>query len=379
MNNSKNNPNRRGVALLVVLVIVMAVTVLSFGYIARTDIELACGTNTLLRMQTDYLAESGLVHAKGLILNPQDVEAGFWTGAEELQLGSGDDDYYYDVSVAQIGLGQCNYRITSTGYRQKSGEIQMLGRSSLTAELRLDPCIAYWAGSATTIPAAVTINGDVYCNGNLSNNGNISGDVFAANLTGDGRLYPKDQLSVNWPGLEANDFSSQYYYTEDTSCWAQDFDPNIPLVPNDINRAGVRYCSGNMELSGNVSITGMLAVSGDLTVSGAGNVITAVKNFPALLVGGEVLVKDAGTLEINGLAVITERLRVDPNAANFSVTVSGGLFIENGGIDVETAGAGTINITAAPVKAALQTWPNPGSAARWRQAGGAFFKSIERN
>ncbi len=67
------NAGRPGVALLVVLFIVMVITVLSLGYLSRSDVELACGENMILRTQMDYLAESGLEHARGLILNPQDV------------------------------------------------------------------------------------------------------------------------------------------------------------------------------------------------------------------------------------------------------------------------------------------------------------------
>ncbi|MBA7693960.1 hypothetical protein ES703_102560 [subsurface metagenome] len=67
--------NKRGAALLVVLFIVMAITILSLGFLSRSDVELACGGNMILRTQMDYLAESGLEHAKGLILNPQDVDS----------------------------------------------------------------------------------------------------------------------------------------------------------------------------------------------------------------------------------------------------------------------------------------------------------------
>ena len=40
--------------------------------------------------------------------------------------------------------------------------------------------------------------------------------------------------------------------------------------------------------NGNVSINGTLVVNGNLTISGAGNTITAVKNYPALVVNGDL-------------------------------------------------------------------------------------------
>ena len=66
---------RRGFALLMVLLIVMAVTIISAGFIAQADVELASGGNMLLHTQTDQLANSGLEHAKGLLLRPQAVSA----------------------------------------------------------------------------------------------------------------------------------------------------------------------------------------------------------------------------------------------------------------------------------------------------------------
>ena len=58
---------RSGAALLVVLLVVMVITILSLGFLSRSDVELACGQNMVLHTHMDYLAESGLEHAKGLI------------------------------------------------------------------------------------------------------------------------------------------------------------------------------------------------------------------------------------------------------------------------------------------------------------------------
>ena len=74
MRNKKYKTHRRGVALLVVLFVVMVITILSLGFLSRSDGELACGQNMVIRTQMDYLAESGLEHAKGLILRKQYLE-----------------------------------------------------------------------------------------------------------------------------------------------------------------------------------------------------------------------------------------------------------------------------------------------------------------
>ncbi|MHC4912425.1 MAG: hypothetical protein ACYTE5_05385 [Planctomycetota bacterium] len=250
MNGKKNKIHRSGTALLVVLIIVMAITILSLGFLSRSDVELACGENMILRTQMDYLAESGLEHARGLVLNPQDASSEYWTGSDGLQLVSGND--YYDVNV--VKLGECNYQLTCDAYRIKSGE--RIGSSRLTGELRLDPVIAFWAGGSWESELQTTVNGDVYCNGTLEGEGDINGDAFAtANITGvniEGRQNDAvTQTPIAWPGLDINDFSSTYYY-ESTGYAAQNVSPssysNCTFGSAVAEPPEVFYCSGDLEL-----------------------------------------------------------------------------------------------------------------------------------
>ena len=99
MTDKKNKTSIKGAALLVVLFIVMLITISSLGFLSRSNVELATGQNMALRIQMDYLAESGLEHAKGLILNPQDISSEYWTGATSQQLVAGND--YYDIAVVR--------------------------------------------------------------------------------------------------------------------------------------------------------------------------------------------------------------------------------------------------------------------------------------
>lgn len=324
---------REGAALLVVLFVVMAITIMSLGFLSQSDVELACGQNMILRTQMDHLAESALEHARGLILNPQDVSPEYWTGANGVQLVAGSDDYY-DVKIARDDsspTNRCNYIIGSRGYRLDGGET--VGRSSLSAELRLDPCIAFWTGDDTTVWSGVTISGDVYCNGTLTNSGVINGDVFAGSLSGSvtGQHKATADLSLAWPGLEVSNFSSQYYidstaYSVQTVASGNYSDVNWGSSGS--NPAGVYYCNGDLELEDEVQINGMLVVNGNLTVSDMNNVITAVKSFPALLVDGKVVIEgDNGELEVNGLAVVKGQMHVGLDVDD--VSVLGGLFIED--------------------------------------------------
>ena len=373
--------------MLVVLFVIMAITILAYGFMARSDVELACGQNMALRTAADYLAESGLQHARGLILNPQDVGTEYWAGAAGQQLVAGSSDYY-DVAVTK--LGPCNYQITSEGYRQKGTE--KIGRSSLTCELRLDPCIALWTGTSWNSESKTVINGDVYCNGDLSDSlavsghAIINGDAFVSNdITIGSILGAKNanlsQPPIALPGLSTSDFSSSYYAGTSNYSVQVIGGPNFPAgnyFPSSGNPAGVYYFNGDVNVPGGVNINGMLVVNGNLKVQGTNNVITAVKNFPALLVGGDLIMENAATMEVNGLAQIGHGVVIKSGAANVHIAVSGALLILNEDIDgLIWSNNSTVNVTAVPDKAAIQVWLS-GIPTRWSPAGGAFFRSIRR-
>jgi cytoskeletal protein CcmA (bactofilin family) len=276
-----------------------------------------------------------------LILNPQDVNSEYWTGAVGQQLVDGSDDYY-DITVARDDsdpANRCNYIIDCNSYRLKAGE--KVGRSGLEAELRLDPCIAYWVGTNTTVSQRITINGDVYSNGMLVNIGTINGDVFANSLIGSitGQQEAIGDLSLQWPQVTVGDFTSHYTVQSIGPVhFGATYGPYNP----------VRVCyrgSGNVELNGNVQIYGMLVVEGDLTIRTLGeygNVITAAKNLPALLVTGDLKVENSGVLFIDGLAVVEGEVQISAGTANLNI--NGGLFTQNGIVETTADSSSNDNV-----------------------------------
>jgi hypothetical protein len=297
-------------------------------------------------------------------------------------------DDYYDVTVSRDDPNLCNYIITCDAYREKNGE--RIGRSSLQAELRLDPCIAFWVGVGTTIGQRITINGDVYCDAALGNSGTIQGDVFAnGNITNTGsitgQMYPNGTkpIDVNWPGLAISDFSSQYYYNGSGPYLVQEVaDGNYsgaswpPLIPG--NPAGIYYCNGDLRLEEDVIINGTLVVSGKLIISGPGNRITAAKNFPAIIIGNHLDIEGSGGITVEGLIQSEGEVHIK-DVNNAVINIIGALFTKTKGFRVGSSLSFTITITAAPAIASIQTWPTPpGNPVRWTPAGGAFFRSIER-
>jgi hypothetical protein len=324
INNLLSGKEPRGIALLTVLLMIMVITVVAVGFLARADVELACGQNMLLRLQMDQLAGSALEHTRGLFLHPQDVEFEYWPGATGQQLIEDGLDYY-DVAVtrdAAHATDYCTYDITCEAYRRRG--VERTAQSRLLAQLRLDPCLALWTGTDLVHRAGWSCYGDLYCTGAVDNAGRIDGDVFAALLSGTakGQRYPPNQALVVWPHVMATDFTSRY--------------PSVPIAPGTWtntawdNPSWIFCCNGDLVLAGNVTVEGMLLVTGNLTVRGNRNIIRARKDPsagfvpPALYVTGDLILHQCDGLAINGLAVVDGSVLVGADTANVSVT--GALF-----------------------------------------------------
>lgn len=322
----------RGVALLLVLGMIMAITILALGFIARCDTELAAGQNMAVRMQMDQLATSGLEHARGLLLNPQEVPSVYWTGEVRQQLDADSTDFY-DVAIVRDDSDPsdfCTYEISSTAYRERNG--RRTGESRLEATLRLDPAVVLWTGQATTLTPDLTVYGDVYCNGTLTNHGMIHGDVFAAALGGTGSKTGRldtQALSLNWPAVTVEAFTS--CYTTNTVpaglLSGQTYGPYDP--PH------VLYCSGDLILGDHVTIHNMLIVQGNLRILGNSVTLAAPDNLPALYVTGDLIVGDLATVQIEGLAVVDGRVLLGAGVTD--ANVRGGLFVKGDIAEITSA------------------------------------------
>ena len=343
--------------MLVVLFIVMAVSVVSLGYLTRSDSELSSGSNMLMHTQMRYLAESAIIHAQGLLLNPQDSSGEYFTADSALQLVAGTDDYY-DLTVTRDdsdSTDRCTYDVTCTAYRMVSGE--QLGQIALDATLRLDPCIAFYCEGDSSLSGRVTINGDAYINGDLYNKADINGDVFADSYSRVGSIkggeYSLSQVSgVTSPALNPTSYSAAY---------ATDAEGKVELVDQTL------------------VFTDTFAIHGDLVLDGGSLTITAPKNTPAMLIAGDVILKNRATLNVTGYAQIAGGIDAGNKTA---VNILGALHLTTAGlIDIDDTSPtiddrGTVTVTAAPMLAAMRLSGSP--VRNFSPAAGAFIKSIDR-
>jgi len=329
----------RGVALLMVLMIVMAVTIIAAGFIGRTDVELGGGENILMGVQMNHLAESALEHARGRLLRPQDVPRPdvttpfYWTGGTNLQLLVGSADYYdggggLDPSDPH---DLCRYKVTCEAFRLRNG--LKVGRVGLSAVVRLDPAIALWTQTDTTFRQNWILHGDMRTQGNVINQAataSLDGDVFATQLIGGcvGQTRTYEDVSLTWPPV--------------TSTYIKPPTTRTDLASDTLNTSpvGTRIWRrvGNLSLGGNVTVNGMLLVTGNLTVTGSASQIICSKNLPALYVGGNLVLEDANNFTVQGLAVVDGNLRLRSHASG--VKFVGGLCLKGTIRETETDASG---------------------------------------
>ena len=125
--------SRRGMAMLVVLFIVMAIAVISSGFIARSDAALQCGRNYLLRNEADYLAWAGLEVAEALVQDPNSVRTYTKQPVEWEDM----PNFYYDLDIDKSDTDPNRYQVSCAAYKEVDD--QRRASSMLDATLFYDP------------------------------------------------------------------------------------------------------------------------------------------------------------------------------------------------------------------------------------------------
>lgn len=129
-----------------VLFIIMAIAVVSAGFMARSDSELQCGRNYKLRNETDYVAWAGLEYARALIISPENASI-MDTNWSQTRLQIDDTGTaFYDLTInspVETVAGDPNdsstytYAVQSSAYDESDGQVR--ARSILDATLFYDP------------------------------------------------------------------------------------------------------------------------------------------------------------------------------------------------------------------------------------------------
>ena len=121
----------RGMALITVLFLVMAITIIALGLFARTDMSLAASRNFVLRTKLDALAYSALEYGRFLVRDPNLV----FPSSSPLPIEEIEQEFACEVTIEDPN--DCRYEVKGRAWFVKEGEVA--AESILVGWLYSDP------------------------------------------------------------------------------------------------------------------------------------------------------------------------------------------------------------------------------------------------
>lgn len=364
---------RRGLAMILVLVVIALATTLGMALLHGGAIQARVVENAESIAQAEYLADSGISIATNYIFNPAlapslttgDAGDIHYPGATDL-LPFGEDGGRVDLQITNPEPSR--FLIRSTGRTDNAVRtLQVL--VEVQSEYRIVHAIGH--NGSLRFRTNMIANGDVRTDTNLSlsNRGQVRGAIYGNNgaLFSDG--YPRPTYpttsSPRYADLQIvstmlNDppqlLVYRAYEYDGRICYADPIVP-VPLVPvsgtlqtpdPERNPANVWYATQTITIN-NLNLNGTLVLLGAnsaLRYQGT-STITAREGMPAAVIGGNVTVVAAANthLNINGLIWMGGELNSTSTASTTChLTVNGALLMGSIGNSNDTTFRGPITI-----------------------------------
>ncbi len=352
---------RSGFALVLVLFLIVAATILGVSYVTASTVKVVSSKNFVEAGRAEYLAESGLQHALYVLAaNPTAL-----SGSSSRPLGpyrvDGSDDSYNFSALADAQTPGKYYLIAQ-------GQAGGITRSAQYA-------VYYWAGNRTemaqglvisgtgvSLPTSAVIQGDVYNNGaSMVNFARITGDVDSVGSVYDPLRRIEGQATTGVDPISMPDIQVDYYKSYDLgtiSCTATQWNGTVFRSNDPLNRGGAitqsnyggvvwlkpPHGQSQVELTNNIRFEGTFIIEGDLVLAGNNINITAQKGFPAIVATGNVIVNRNAKVTINGVVVAVGGIVPDNRrASNSRTTINGGLISQWNGYASNLRGEHLLN------------------------------------
>ncbi len=320
MMNMERNPHsrRRGYILIVILGFAAVVASLGLAFLDSHSTVMPEAVNRYGAIRAQYMAESGVALASHFLMYPPTTVTGcaYWQGASNIAVDASSD--YTNVTVVQDASSADMFTITALGVAlNPDGTVR--GKRTVTAKvirpagLRIKMPYALFGNAAAmtsntfVIPSSAQIYGNVhaqggsiwsagFCNGAVSATDSVcwsacGGTGPPASVTPSAASFSAPPLS---PGTYQTYTLNGTTYTAATAAtgdWAVGEGAVITTILDGsmaTNPGRVIYRSGNLNLRNNFNVNCTLAVTGVLTINGSGIQVTAVQDFPALVLSGNL-------------------------------------------------------------------------------------------
>ncbi len=334
-------PARRGIALLLVLILIAIGTLLTMRFLQAASNCMVLTQTLVDSRKAESRAESGIAEACYWLRHPELTGAAVWTGATGRRIDDALD--YYDVTVALKSANPAVYLVKSDGHLVgPAGDV-------MVRTVAADFLMYYGFADAITtphdllVPAGVTVQGNVFAYNSLDNRSRIDGSVWVGITFADaGTITGLKHLNCLPRTIGAYPLNEPVIYIHDGApCPAQAImqgtATNQAWGPGPTNPMGVHVRHGNLRLSGATTIEGTLLVTGDLTLAAPGTLsITPKPDFPALVVKGNLVLEgDAIAATINGAVIVHKCIQASGTTSATRLTINGPLVFPTvgGGFD----------------------------------------------
>lgn len=326
----RRSSRRRGVALLLVLIILAMGSLVTVRFLQAASDRSVLAQTLVESKKAQYVAESGMSEACYWLRHPELTGGVAWTGVT----GRGTAEDFYNVTVTPKSGKPNWYVVRSEGHHKDGAGNEIVRTVSADFQMYYGFAEAVITTKDLLVPSAVRINGDVYAYNRLDNHGTIDGSVWVGNtFTNSGTITGITNLNSPLRNIGSYSLGSVIIYTYSGGLYIvgtilTSSAANQTWKSSLVNPAGLWYRNGNLTLSGTTIVEGTLYVNGDLKLAaGSTIVITPKPNWPALLVKNNFRLDGNGiSATINGTVICQSRVETAGGSMpNTRLTINGAI------------------------------------------------------
>ena len=364
------SPQRRGVALIMVLCVIAAAAILAWAMLSASATRSQIDANALDAAECTSLAESGASYAMHCLHYPdlyrpsgEDAATWFYPGQNNLPLWS---DARGTVNVAVTSTGADTRLIRSTASLIRPGETTGTKQTVEVNVTNIYQGIVNAAGfnAGINVPANVKIYGPVVSKGNVISsqaNFNNSAPVVATGANtvpavSEVVLLNETGVASALTGATVNDrtytFNGNTYLAEKAP--ATITAAGLTTARPAQNPCNVWYSNANVLLN-NANFTGVLVVRNGSTVTAAGtSTLHNSDGMPALVVEKRLELKSTASivakLTVTGAVWVGDKIQaLAPDRSDATLTINGALLWGDPAPSFNLAAVTTITYNAAAV------------------------------
>ncbi len=312
---------RRGVALLLVLGVVAAASILGWAMLSASSMHAQVNENVSDSVASKYLADSGVSYAMYYLRYPEKSPVALTAGTYNNHYGGeygltlwSDAAGPVDIVVTNTALN--TYLIRSTSIVNGITRLSEAEVVTTTTGYKVETAASF--GGPITLPSAVSITGLVSTVGTVLNAvGTTLTSLGGSSITVSASATPKlsEILLINETGIVAPSGGDDRTYTIDGVTYVAEKAPATitgPLLTSRpaLNPANVWYSDGTVELNG-ATLNGTLVIrdaSKSRGLTGINTITAKSTKLPAVIVAGDTKQKHqtlkASKLTVNGVAWI---------------------------------------------------------------------------